>query len=223
MAPWATASEVKAAISFPETGAPVSDTDIETFVVQAQEEVNLIMHTEFYNSGDTVPSVTETIDGSGKTEMFTSRQPLKELTALEVDGITVTPANCFVYTDGSSKISLAKSGAEATLFTQKQQAVTLTYSYGITPVPQIIKRLCILLAGMRTLTAQIAGTYDDFTSISLPGGLSGSKGEPYMNVQSALNYMQGEARGIIYGSQSTGQVSGDFRTNPSYPPFALFE
>ena len=43
-----------------------------------------------------------------------------------------------------------------------------------------------------------------------------------MNIQSSLNYLQGEARGIVYGTQSTGQVSGDFRTAPSFRPYTLF-
>ena len=72
------------------------------------------------------------------------------------------------------------------------------------------------------MVSQIAGTYDDFTSVSLPGGFTGSKGEPYTNIKASLDYLQGEARGIVYGTQSTGQVSGDFRTGSSYTPFTLF-
>jgi len=98
----------------------------------------------------------------------------------------------------------------------------MKYIYGVYPIPRTIKRLATVLASIRTLISQIAGTYDDFSTVSLPGGFSGSKGEPYVNIRSALDYLQGEARGIIYGTQSTGQVSGDFRTAASYRPFVLF-
>ena len=163
---------------------------------------------------------SETIDGTGNDVMYSNYQPLINLNALTIDSTAVDVTDTYVYNTG--KIQLKRT-ADMTYFTSTYpQLVDLEYIYGVYPLPQIIKRLCICIAGVRTLTSQIAGTYDDFTSVSLPGGFTGSKGEPYTNIQASLNFLQGEARGIVYGTKSTGQVSGDFRTEPSYRPFTLF-
>ncbi len=186
-----------------------------------------------FNAVTTAPDVTstyriiklgykdETIDGSGLDEMFINFQPLINLNSLTINSVSVTPSNVYQYKN-SGKLLLSTSAESGVFLNSTPQLVNLTYIYGVYPLPQIIKRLCICIAGVRTLTAQIAGTYDDFTSVSLPGGFTGSKGEPYTNIQASLNFLQGEARGIVYGTQSTGQVSGDMRTQPSYRPYALF-
>jgi len=284
-------AEVKAAINYPSTGAPVSDADILTFIGYAEEEIENIYKTKFgsveitgtadgdystttlsdsgetwtpnqytgyvvwiyggtgsgqyseiqsnttskltFNAVTTQPDATstyrivklgyksETIDGTGLDEMFVNYQPLINLNSLTIDSTSVTPS--YVYQYNSSGRLLLSTSAEANSFLDSTpQLVDIEYIYGVYPLPQIIKRLCICIAGIRTLTSQIAGTYDDFTSVSLPGGFQGSKGEPYTNIQASLNFLQGEARGIVYGTQSMGQVSGDMRTWPSYRPYSLF-
>ncbi len=186
-----------------------------------------------FNAVTTTPDVTstyrivklgykdETIDGTGTDEMFVRYQPLINLNALTSDSITIDPDDVYKYYDaGKLKLKIA---ADSSWFSDSNpQLVNVKYIYGVYPMPTIIKRLCIAISGIRTLTAQIAGTYDDFTAITLPGGFTGSKGEPYVNIQASLNFLQGEARGIVYGTQSTGQVSADFRTGSSYKPFTLF-
>ena len=164
---------------------------------------------------------SETVDGTGNKTMFLNYQPLINLNSLTVDSTSVTPSTVYQY-NASGRLELSTSAEVSYFANNLPQLIDLKYFYGVYPIPQIIKRLCICIAGVRTLTAQIAGTYDDFTSVSLPGGFTGSKGEPYTNIQASLNFLQGEARGIVYGTQSTGQVSGDMRTQPSYRPFALF-
>jgi hypothetical protein len=288
---YCTAAEVRAAIDFPSTGAPISDTDITTFIGYAEEEIENIYKTKFGNveatgtaeSGDTTtitvastpytpnefigyivwvhtgtnageyreitantdnditvsPAFTEaidntsqfrivklgykdeTVDGTGSDTMFVDYQPLINVNSLTINSTSVTPSNIYQYKD-TGRLVLGDSAEAQTFLNSTPQLVNIKYIYGVYPIPQVIKRLCIVLAAIRTLISQIAGTYDDFTSISLPGGFTGAKGEPYMNIKSALDYLQGEARGIVYGTQNTGQVSGDFRTGASYRPFTLF-
>jgi len=186
-----------------------------------------------FNTVSTVPDITskyrivklgykdETIDGTGLSEMFINYQPLINLNSLTINSTSVTPSNVYQYKN-SGRLVLSSTAESSWFADNTPQLVNLKYIYGVYPLPQIIKRLCICIAGIRTLTSQIAGTYDDFTSVSLPGGFTGSKGEPYTNIQSSLNFLQGEARGIVYGTRSTGQVSADLRTEPSYRPYALF-
>lgn len=288
-----TAAEVKAAINFPSTGAPVSDADITTFIGYAEEEIEDIYKTKFGNisesgtadgdfatttlslstlsmttnayvgyvlwihagtnegeyreiTANTATKITvspafsaatdntsqfrvvklgysnDTVDGSGTDTMFVKNQPLIALNSLTIDSTSVTPAYVYQYPE-SGKLVLGTADVESTYFNDaRRQLINMKYVYGVYPMPQIIKRLCIIMAGMRTLTSQIAGTYNDFTTISLPGGVSGSKGEPYTNIREAVAGFQGEARGIIYGAATTGQIGGDFRTLPSYRPFVNF-
>ena len=289
---YCTAAEVKAAIDFPTTGAPITDANITSFISEAEEEIENLYKTKFGNIEDsgtadgdyatttlsdstqawtvdayigyvvwiyggtgsgqyseiqsntadkltftavtTAPDATstyrivklgykdETVDGSGIDTQFVNYQPLINLNALTIDSTSVTPAYVYQYKD-SGRLLLGTDDCEATHFASTTpQLVNMKYIYGVYPIPSIIKRLCVCIAGIKTLTSQIAGTYDDFTSVSLPGGLNASKGEPYMNIQNALNYLMGEAKGIVYGTQSTGQVSGDFRQVPSYRPYVVF-
>ena len=286
------AAEVKAAIDFPATGAPVTDANITTFIGYAEEEIENIYKTKFGNidvsdtalSGTTTTLVNgaasytaseyigyvvwihtgtnngeyreitandtttltvspafsaaadntsqfyitklgysdETVDGSGTSTQFTINQPLIALNSLTIDSTTITPAYVYQYND-SGRLLLGTDDCEATYFSDATpHLIDMKYVYGVYPMPQIIKRLCICLAGIRTLTSQIAGTYDDFTNVSLPGGVTASKGEPYTNIREAVATMQGEARGIIFGSTTQGQIGGGVRINPSYRPYTLF-
>ena len=162
----------------------------------------------------------ETVDGTGTSEMFLNRQPLINLNALTINSVDITVSNVYQFDYG--KIALKNSAEVGSFLDSYSQLINLKYIYGIYPIPRIIKRLCICLAGIRTLTSQIAGTYDEFTSVSLPGGFTAAKGEPYMIIKASLDYLQGEARGIVYGTQSTGQIGADFRTGASFRPFTLF-
>ena len=296
--PYCTVTEVKQAIDFPETDAPIEDDVIQEFIYDAEEEIEDIYKTHFGNvedngtasSGtvntlvdstktwltateekpvtnfagyvlwiyggtgagqyreigsndnttltvtenfDTAPDATslyritklayldEVVDGTGTDTMFTRKQPLINVNYLKNNDIEVTIDSLWIYPT-QAKIVAGSNTCEINSFSDAYPQLTeIKYVYGVYPLPRIIKRLCIILAAMRALTAQIAGTYDDFANVSLPH-MSASKGEPYLNIQASLNYMQGEARGIIYGSGAQGQVSADFRTGASYKPFALF-
>lgn len=287
-----TVAEVKSAISFPSTGAPVSDADITGFILDSQEEIEDIYKTMFGNveisgtadgdystttfsdsgetwtadeyvgyvvwiyggvgSGqyreittntttkltvspafDTVPDATstyritklgykdDTVDGDGTDNMLVNYQPLVSLNALTVDSVSVTPAYVYQYLD-SGKLVLGTSDVEAVFFADSRpQLVNLKYVFGVYPMPRIIKRLCVVMSGMRTLASQIAGTYNDFTSVSLPGGFTGSKGEPFTNIRAALDKLQAEAKGIVYGDSSDA-LGADFRRLPSYRPYMVF-
>ena len=289
---YCTVEDVRTAVNFPATGAPITDDQIQQFIYDAEAEINDIYHTTFghieatgqangdfsvnsfsdstkswtddEHQGDVVwiiagtgagqyrevltndatkvttttnfdvaPDATsvyrivmlkyieQDLDGNGERFYFAPYQPLIALNELTIDGVSVTISTLHLY-NASGKIHLT-SDSEAQYFSNNElKQINLKYVYGVYPFPRIIQRLCVCIAGIRTLIAQIAGTYDDFTSVSMPGGFSAAKGEPYQNIKSSLDYLQGEARGIVYGSEATGQVSADFRTGASYRPFTLF-
>lgn len=287
---YCTVAEVRAAIDFPDAGAPIDDAAIAEFIIDSEEEIENIYKTKFGNvdeistatSGTTTtlvdsgasytadqyvghvvwiiggtnsgeyreittndtttltvsPAFTaaidntsifrvtklgyidETIDGSGLAFQFTVSQPLIKLNSLTIDSTAVTTSSVY-QTQASGKIELGVDSEMSYFVKTYPQLINMKYVYGVYPMPRIIKRLCVLISAMRTLMAQIAGTYDDFANVSLPGGIQASKGEPYLNIQASLNYMQGETRGIIYGFTGE-QVSADFRGIPSYRPFVNF-
>lgn len=295
--PFTTVEKVKAACNFPDTGAPITDDQIQEFIYDSQEEIEDIYKTKFgvvedngtASSGSTstlvdstktwlttaltgsgtyegyvvwiyggtgegqyreitgnndttlnvspvfdiAPDATsnyritklgytdETVDGSGTKDQYTVYQPLINLNYAESDSTVITVSTLYLY-NFASRIESGSNDCEISIWSDTTpQLVNLKYIWGVYPFPRIIQRLCTNIAGIRTLTAQIAGTYDDFTAVTLPG-LTASKGEPYVNIQSGLNFLMGEARGIVYGTQSQGQVTADFRTLNSYRPFTLF-
>jgi len=277
--PYCTYDEVKAAINFPDTGAPVSDADITEFITYSEAEIEAVYNTKFgvveqsgtadgdystttlslttldmttdayvgyvlwitagTNSGEyrqisandatkiTVDTAfsgatdvtsefkilklgynNETIDGDGTDTLFTTGFPLIELNELTINSVSVTPSYVYQY-KSAGKLLLGTANCEATYFNDSQpQLVNLKYVYGVYPLPTIIKRLCILLTGIRTLNAKVGGSYTDFATISLPGGVSGSKGQPYVNLKAGADALGKEAKNIAE------QV---------YRPFTLFE
>ena len=160
------------------------------------------------------------LDGTGTSTMFVRFQPLIYLNALSIDGTSVGTSHVYQYKD-SGKLVLGVDAEKTVFLMTEPQQVVQKYIYGVYPLPKLIKRLCILVAGIKTLVSQIAGTYDDFTNVSLPGGVSASKGEPYMNIKNALIHMQKEARGIVFGDDGNN-LEDNFNTIPSYRPFANF-
>lgn len=173
---------------------------------------------EVYPAFDTIPDATsnykitrlgfkdESVDGTGTNEMFVNYQPLVDLVALNSDGTDVTVSTVYQYKN-SGRLHIQGNNCEITYFDNiHPQSVDIQYIFGVYPLPRLIKRLCVVIASIKTTIAQIAGTYDDFTSVSLPAGFTAAKGEPYMNIKASLDKFQQEAMDI---------------TN-KYRPFTLF-
>ena len=140
-------------------------------------------------------TVTETYDGTGTNTMVLNNIPLIQVDSLTIDGTSVTPS--YIETYPSGKIIL-NTTAEKNSFTAPTDAtdyklVTITYKYGVLPVYKRgtlriegqIKRLITIIAGLQALAYQIGGTYNDISTFSI-SGISGSLGEPYVNIRSLV-------------------------------------
>ena len=55
----------------------------------------------------------------------------------------------------------------------------------------------------------------------MPLGVSGARGEPYQNIKSAVDYLQREARAIVYGDAGD-QLGSSLNKNPVWRPHVMF-
>jgi len=143
--------------------------------------------------------VDEDYDGNSTSEFQLFPYPIKSLEALEVAGTTVTPAKVYTYEKEGYLRLQAQLSPEVSYFTdQYPQCVSVTWVYGVYPVPREIKRLTASLAALQCLIQQIGGTYNDVTSYSIPH-LTASKGEPYTNIREALTRLEKQVdKGMKY-------------------------
>jgi len=138
----------------------------------------------------TDPYSSVSVDGTGTEVFFLDQVPLLLLETLTVDSTSVTTSSVYQYKN-YGKLELG-TDAEVSFFSATTpQLVDLAYWYGMYPIPRIVERYTTLLAGMRALTAQIGGTFDDVTSFSVPH-MTGSLGEPYTNIREALTRLEKE-------------------------------
>jgi len=269
---WCTAAEVRRVCGYPASGAPVSDTDIEANILEAQAEVEAIANTKFLNIEDSgtatdggnttmtdsgggwtvdqwndyyalhiysgtgsgqVRTITdntatvitvdeawgtnpdntskyrilpntrieETIDGTGIDTMYLNYYPLFFLREMTIDSVDITTSNVYQY-DLYGKLQLSTDAEDTEFDNSYPQLVELDYYYGYqdltnaTGLPLEVKRLCLVQAALNTLATQIAGTYDDITSFTLPH-MSGSLGEPYTNIRQAVMELNKERLELI--------------------------
>ncbi len=137
----------------------------------------------------------ETRDGSGNDIQFTRFQPLFDINSLIIDGTNIVLNTLFLRKE-AGEIELGKDSSTRVFSRTNPQQVNITYTYGVYPIPRIITRLCVVVAAIRTAMAKVTGSYVDYATISLPG-LSGSKGQPYVNLKAGVDELQDEAKEIV--------------------------
>ena len=162
--------------------------------------------------------------GMSDNRLFTKRTTwIRELISLSIDGEKIDNSHFLVYPNDGNFIRINNKGnAPISDFTAGYQGIRFKYLGGFEEMPLIISRLCIVYTAIRVLNSLIAGTYNEFVNIDMPG-LSGGKGEHYRNIVEAVNKFQVEARGIVSGESigtryRTGSVFMS-RVNPTFQPF----
>lgn len=164
----------------------IIDTATNTLTIDEDWDTNPDATSTYHIYQNTIEEYTD--DGNGYDYMFPRNYPLFKVISLSIGGTSVSTSNIYTYTD-IGKIKL-KNSAEVSWFDDTTpQSVTLKYAYGVYPMPKIITEYTAIIAGMRGLTQQIGGTYNDVTSYSLPE-LQASKGEPFTNIREALQRLK---------------------------------
>lgn len=138
--------------------------------------------------------ITESVNGSANDTLYLSKHPLFNLRGLSIEDTTITTTSVYV-TYISAKLVLSET-SEVSVFTYtKPQQVDVDYYFGYHTtfnslgIPLEVKELCITIAGLKTLYAQIASTYDTVATFSLPH-ISGSTGQPYVNINAAVTRLE---------------------------------
>jgi hypothetical protein len=137
------------------------------------------------------------VDGDGSQTLSLEYFPITNLQSLDIDSVSVTPSKVYKYADEGILELNGKLGPEVNYFSDTHpQSIEISWVYGVYPIPRDVIRLTASLAAIECLVTQIGGTYNDVTSYTIPH-LTVSKGEPYMNIRSTLDYLRKEADKLI--------------------------
>jgi len=169
----------------------ITGNDDTTITVESVWDTNPVADDIFrviYTATD--PHFNEAEDGNNETYFFTHDYPLQLLNNVTIDSTTVSVSNVYQYKK-IGKIQL-KATAEVQRFKDAYpQQVTLDYYYGVYPLPYEVKRYCVVLASMKTLAAQMGGTYATPSTYSLPEG-SVTVGQAYINIRGTFDVLMKE-------------------------------
>lgn len=192
MAPtYTTAAEVYRLSGMDSTLVPSADVDLH--IEDAEAWLDEHLHTTFKAGGQ---SVTEYLDGTGDKAIFVSwfgkvfrdAQPFVTISSLVVDGVTVTPSKVYVY-PYAGKLYL-KDTAEVAKFTAtKPQSVVITYTYGHSAIPRVIKQLTGLIAALQVLAEKMGGTFNSVNSYTLPE-YSVNKGDQVAKLATTFEHLK---------------------------------
>jgi len=138
----------------------------------------------------TDPRFNDVEDGNGEDWFFTPDYPIQILNSVTIDDVSVSTSNIYQYKK-MGKLVL-KSSAEVTTWRDTYpQQVELDYHYGVYPLPEEVKRYVVVLASLKTLAAQMGGTYATPSTYSLPEG-SVTVGQAYVNIRGTFDVLMKE-------------------------------
>jgi len=101
----------------------ISDADVTDIIAECEPQVERVFNTVF-----TPKQRIDILDGNGTNRMFSMKNPLLQVRALEIDGTTEDPANLHIYKE-SGKMELSSSATTST-FIEKSKAIVVKYIYG---------------------------------------------------------------------------------------------
>lgn len=118
------------------------------------------------------------------TEHYVEQYPIVSLDEVKIDNVSVTPSEVFIYPNDGRLV--LKTTAEKNRWIIKPQGNQIKYLFGVKKrvLDPIVKRMAIVGAAMMALNAQIGGTHNIPSTISLPEG-SVSIGQAYINIKGA--------------------------------------
>lgn len=138
----------------------------------------------------TNPNYVKAIDGNNDNTLFVEQYPIRILQSLSINSTTVTPSYVYIY-DDVGKLVIGNSAQYTFFDASLPQNVSINYWWGVYPMPANVKRAVVLLASLKTLAAQMGGTYDTPSMYTLPEGTV-SVGQAYINIRGTFSTLKEE-------------------------------
>ncbi len=132
--------------------------------------------------------------GNGKPKDFSERWPIRFLTSVTVDDVTVTTSAVIISSSGGLTLG---TDAEVTSWrTQLDPLNSVQYAYGVYPVPREVKTLTAIKSAILALGAQMGGTYNVPSTYTLPEG-SVTVGQAYINIAETIKKLEAREKDLI--------------------------
>lgn len=145
----------------------------------------------FYVPTQFNPYVSDSYDGNDQTYFYLPYYPVNKIETLSIQSTSVTISSGLYTWKKTGRIQL-KSGSEYGRFTSNPpQGISITYWYGVDFLPYEVKRLVEIHAAIQIMGAQMGGTYDDPSLVTLPEATI-SIGQAYINIKSSLDILKAE-------------------------------
>jgi len=163
----------------------ITDNDATTLTISEDWTTNPDSTSKYriIHSGEEAHIEDELREGDNTDTIYTDNYPFQIIEAVEIDSVSVTPSYIYQYKN-RGKLML-KATAEASNWTgKKAQLCSLSYWYGVYPLPQLVKRLTAIYASLFILQTQVGTTHNIPSTYSLPEG-SVTIGQAYINIRGA--------------------------------------
>jgi hypothetical protein len=132
----------------------------------------------------------EVRDGNNTDTLFTLYYPLVLLDSVSIDSTNITLSSIYQYKD-TGKLRLSSNSEQSRWASKKAQLNSLSYWWGVYPIPGNVKRYVCVLAALKTLMAQAGGTYNIPSSYTMPEG-SVTIGQASANIKAAFDLLTQE-------------------------------
>jgi len=136
------------------------------------------------------PIIDTTLDGNDSPFIYLDYYPLLDVESLSVSSIDIDISSLYKYKE-FGKIQLSQTSSTRLFTSYPPQALDINYSYGVMGLPYVEKRYITLLASLKTLAAQMGGTYNTPSQYTLPEG-SVTIGQAYVNIRGTFDVMTKE-------------------------------
>lgn len=147
----------------------------------------------FYAHNDPYVSA-ELRDGDDTDTIFTNEYPFVLIESVTSNSTSVTPSYIYQYPK-QGKLKLSNSAEVSRWTSQDAQLTSLTYWYGVYPIPWEIKRLVLVYSSLFILQTQMGGTHNIPSTYSLPEG-SLTIGQAYINIKGTWDTLMKEKEAL---------------------------
>ena len=132
------------------------------------------------------------LDGTGTDTLFIPNYPTRLIESITINSTSVTVSSIYDYGD-IGKVQLSDTSEKQFWDRTKPQLVNMPFWFGVYPISEDIIRYCIILAAIKTLSAQMGGTHNIPSTYAMPEG-SVTVGQAYINIEQTRKTLREEKK-----------------------------